>query len=170
MFAQWEQMAKQVKTLSSAKGILEHDKISLEAKLIELTMQISEKDKEIEKLTAELLKANKSLMKIPPGTAALNHILSIQKPYRDKSYIGYKLLYKTEKGSTSTEASYEGGGRIKNAPKVADHSRLKFSKDSEKIVEKPATQTDNSCVPILQQKGTYKTTMLQTSDLFASND
>ena len=43
MFDQWEQMAKQVKALGTVKGKLELDKISLEAQVADLTLQISEK-------------------------------------------------------------------------------------------------------------------------------
>ena len=43
MFDQWEQMAKQVKALGTVKGKLEIDKISLEAQVVDLTLQISEK-------------------------------------------------------------------------------------------------------------------------------
>lgn len=138
MFDQWEQMAKQVKTLTVIKGKLELDKTNLEAKVINLELQLTEKDKEIEKLLAELLKENKSLMKIPSGTAALNHMLSIQKPYGDKSSIGYKLLYKHEKESTSTESVLNTNAKKDNIQANGPQHKSKFVKESERIIEKSA--------------------------------
>ncbi|XP_062074886.1 uncharacterized protein LOC133778888 [Humulus lupulus] len=94
MFAQWEYMAKQIKGLTSAKQQLESEKEELEDTVKKLTKQLDGKDSEIYKLTAELIRAKQSLEFIPPGTAAINHTLQLQKPYGDRTSIGYKMLYK----------------------------------------------------------------------------
>ncbi|XP_062104023.1 uncharacterized protein LOC133815170 [Humulus lupulus] len=94
MFAQWEYMAKQIKGLTSAKQQLESEKDELEDTVKKLTKQLDGKDSEIYKLTAELIRARQSLEFIPPGTAAINHTLQLQKPYEDRTSIGYKMLYK----------------------------------------------------------------------------
>lgn len=97
-----------------------------------------EKDKEIERLSAQLLKVNQSLMKIPPGTIALNHMLSIQKSYGDKSSIGYKLLDKHEKESMSTESVHDTDARKDNIQANGSQHRPKSVKESERIIEKIA--------------------------------
>ncbi|XP_062075968.1 uncharacterized protein LOC133780108 [Humulus lupulus] len=94
MFAQWEYMAKQIKGLTSAKQQLESEKDGLEDTVKKLTKQLDEKDSEIYKLTADLIRARESLEFIPPGTAAINHTLQLQKPYGDRTSIRYKMLYK----------------------------------------------------------------------------
>ncbi|XP_060960703.1 uncharacterized protein LOC133031259 [Cannabis sativa] len=63
MFAQWEYMTKQIR------------------------------DHEIYKLSAELIRAKQALEFIPPRTAAINQTLQLQKPYGDRTSIGYKMLY-----------------------------------------------------------------------------
>ncbi|XP_062118940.1 uncharacterized protein LOC133832644 [Humulus lupulus] len=94
MFAQWEYMAKKIKGLTSAKQQLESEKDELEDTVKKLTKQLDGKDSEIYKLTAELIRAKQSLEFIPPRTAAINHTLQLQKPYGDRTSIGYKILYK----------------------------------------------------------------------------
>ncbi|XP_062076044.1 uncharacterized protein LOC133780190 [Humulus lupulus] len=94
MFAQWEYMAKKIKGLTSAKQQLESKKDELEDTVKKLTKQLDGKDSQIYKLTAELIRAKQSLEFIPPGTAAINHTLQLQKPYGDRTSIGYKMLYK----------------------------------------------------------------------------
>ncbi|XP_062119347.1 uncharacterized protein LOC133833105 [Humulus lupulus] len=94
MFAQWEYMAKQIKGLTSANQQLESEKDGLEDTVKKLTKQLDEKDSEIYKPTADLIRARQSLEFIPPGTAAINHTLQLQKPYGDRTSIGYKMLYK----------------------------------------------------------------------------
>lgn len=96
MFAQWEHMAKQLKNLTILRGNIESEKSSLETKMMDLQMQVSHKDKEAEKLTADLLKENLSLKSCSLGTSALNDMMNIQKPYGDRTSIGYKMLCKDD--------------------------------------------------------------------------
>ncbi|XP_062094311.1 uncharacterized protein LOC133800368 [Humulus lupulus] len=81
-------------SLTSAKQQLESEKDGLEDTVKKLTKQLDEKDSEIYKLTADLIRARQSLEFIPPGTATINHTLQLQKPYGDQTSIGYKMLYK----------------------------------------------------------------------------
>ncbi|XP_060973891.1 uncharacterized protein LOC133039102 [Cannabis sativa] len=94
MFAQWSYMAKRIKELQDWNKELDASKSDLEEKLKKLTMELCSKDSEIYKLTAELFRTKQSLSCLPPGTAALNQALHSQKPYGDRTSIGYKMLYK----------------------------------------------------------------------------
>ncbi|XP_062114802.1 uncharacterized protein LOC133827049 [Humulus lupulus] len=73
---------------------LESEKAGLQNTVKKLTKQLDEKDNEIYKLTADLIRAKQALEFIPPGTAAINQTLQLQKPYGDRTSIGYKMLYK----------------------------------------------------------------------------
>ncbi|KAM6596627.1 hypothetical protein CsatA_007151 [Cannabis sativa] len=94
MFAQWEYMTKQIIGLNSAKEQIESEKVKLEDTVKNLNKLLDEKDNEIYKLSAELIRAKQALEFIPPGTAAINQTLQLQKPYGDRTSIGYKMLYK----------------------------------------------------------------------------
>ncbi|XP_060968688.1 uncharacterized protein LOC133036194 [Cannabis sativa] len=94
MFAQWEYMTMQIRGLNSAKEQIESEKVKLEDTVKNLNKLLDEKDNEIYKLSAELIRAKQALEFIPPGTAAINQTLQLQKPYGDRTSIGYKMLYK----------------------------------------------------------------------------
>ncbi|XP_060972614.1 uncharacterized protein LOC133038466 [Cannabis sativa] len=94
MFAQWEYVTKQIIGLNSAKEQIESEKVKLEDTVKNLNKLLDEKDNEIYKLSAELIRAKQALEFIPPGTVAINQTLQLQKPYGDRTSIGYKMLYK----------------------------------------------------------------------------
>ncbi|XP_062088790.1 uncharacterized protein LOC133795353 [Humulus lupulus] len=68
--------------------------------------QLDEKESEIYKITAELVRAKQLLEFIPPGTAAINQTLQLQKPYGDRTSIGYKMLYKKGNDLSIEESSF----------------------------------------------------------------
>ncbi|XP_060972330.1 uncharacterized protein LOC133038256 [Cannabis sativa] len=94
MFAQWEYMTKQIRVLKSSLEQVETEKGKLEDTVKNLNRFLDEKENEIYKLTADLIRTKQALQFIPPGTAAINQTLQLQKPYGDRTSLGYKMLYK----------------------------------------------------------------------------
>ncbi|XP_060961015.1 uncharacterized protein LOC133031514 [Cannabis sativa] len=110
MFAQWGYMAKRVKELQDLNKALDDSKCELEDKLKKMTLELCSKDSEIYKLTSELVRAKQSLSHVPSGTAALNQALQNQKPYGDRTSIGYKLLYNQGNDLTIEDNSASSSG------------------------------------------------------------
>ncbi|XP_060968423.1 uncharacterized protein LOC133035979 [Cannabis sativa] len=110
MFAQWGYMAKRVKELQDLNKALDDSKCELEDKLKKMTLELCSKDSEIYKLTSELVRAKQSLSHVPSGTAALNQALQNQKPYGDRTSIGYKLLYNQGHDLTIEDNSASSSG------------------------------------------------------------
>ncbi|XP_062080574.1 uncharacterized protein LOC133785341 [Humulus lupulus] len=54
----------------------------------------SEEKQVVAFMAKNLIRAKQALEFIPPGTTAINHTLQLQKPYGDRTSIGYKMLYK----------------------------------------------------------------------------
>ncbi|XP_062080191.1 uncharacterized protein LOC133784942 [Humulus lupulus] len=106
MFAQWGYMAKKTKALDDLNKKLEAEKQALETQVQKLNKQLEEKESEIYKITAELVRAKQSLEFIPPGTATINQTLQLQKPYGDRTSIGYKMLYKKGNDLSIEEPSF----------------------------------------------------------------
>ncbi|XP_060974085.1 uncharacterized protein LOC133039254 [Cannabis sativa] len=94
MFAQWEYMTKQIRALKNSLEQVETEKGKLEDSVKNLNRLLDEKENEIYKLTADLIRTKQALQFIPPGTAAINQTLQLQKPYGDRTSLGYKMLYK----------------------------------------------------------------------------
>ncbi|XP_060972451.1 uncharacterized protein LOC133038346 [Cannabis sativa] len=94
MFAQWEYMTKQIRALKNSLEQVETEKGKLEDTVKNLNRLLDEKENEIYKLTADLIRTKQALQFIPPGTAAINQTLQLQKPYGDRTSLGYKMLYK----------------------------------------------------------------------------
>ncbi|XP_060960697.1 uncharacterized protein LOC133031254 [Cannabis sativa] len=94
MFAQWEYMTKQIRALKNSLEQVETEKGKLEDTVKNLNRLLDEKENEIYKLTADLIQTKQALQFIPPGTAAINQTLQLQKPYGDRTSLGYKMLYK----------------------------------------------------------------------------
>ncbi|XP_060965320.1 uncharacterized protein LOC133034284 [Cannabis sativa] len=94
MFAQWEYMTKQICALKNSLEQVETEKGKLEDTVKNLNRLLDEKENEIYKLTADLIRTKQALQFIPPGTAAINQTLQLQKPYGDRTSLGYKMMYK----------------------------------------------------------------------------
>uniref|UniRef100_A0A803Q6Q1 Retrovirus-related Pol polyprotein from transposon TNT 1-94-like beta-barrel domain-containing protein n=1 Tax=Cannabis sativa TaxID=3483 RepID=A0A803Q6Q1_CANSA len=94
MFAQWEYMTKQIRGLKSTLEQVETEKGKLEDTVKNLNRLLNEKENEIYKLTTDLIRTKQALQFIPPGTAAINQSLQLQKPYGYRTSLGYKMLYK----------------------------------------------------------------------------
>ncbi|KAM6577161.1 hypothetical protein CsatB_028998 [Cannabis sativa] len=97
MFAQWEYMTKQIRALKNSLEQVETEKGKLEDTVKNLNRLLDEKENEIYKLIADLIRTKQALQFIPPGTAAINQTLQLQKPYGDRTSLGYKMLYKQGK-------------------------------------------------------------------------
>ncbi|KAM6574972.1 hypothetical protein CsatA_023299 [Cannabis sativa] len=85
---------KQIRALKNSLEQVETEKGKLEDSVKNLNRLLDEKENEIYKLTADLIRTKQALQFIPPGTAAINQTLQLQKPYGDRTSLGYKMLYK----------------------------------------------------------------------------
>ncbi|XP_030479336.2 uncharacterized protein LOC115696583 [Cannabis sativa] len=94
MFTQWEYMTKQIRGLKSSLEQVETEKGKLEDTFKNLNRLVDEKENEIYKLIPDLIRTKQALQFIPPGTTAINQTLQLQKPYGDRTSLGYKILYK----------------------------------------------------------------------------
>ncbi|XP_030502342.2 uncharacterized protein LOC115717496 [Cannabis sativa] len=94
IFAQREYMTKQIRGLKSSLEQVETEKGKLEDMVKNLNKRLDEKENEIYKLTDDLIITKQALQFIPTGTAAINQTLQLQKPYGDRTSLGYKMLYK----------------------------------------------------------------------------
>ncbi|XP_062106271.1 uncharacterized protein LOC133817703 [Humulus lupulus] len=106
MFAQWGYIAKKMKALDDLNKKIEAEKQALETHVQKLIKQLEEKESEIYKITAELVRAKQSLEFIPPSTIAINKTLQLQKAYGDRTSIGYKMLYKKGNDLSIEEPSF----------------------------------------------------------------
>ena len=107
MYSQWVDMVRQVKQLNAKNSVLLTHNGELNTEISRMTQEAVQKDETIARLEAELCSAKKSLQAVPSGSAALNHQLNSQKPYGDRTSVGYKLLYNSKnlsQGSASNTA------------------------------------------------------------------
>ncbi|XP_060968704.1 uncharacterized protein LOC133036209 [Cannabis sativa] len=94
MFSQWEYMTKQIRALKNSLEQVETEKGKLEDSVKNLNRLLDEKENEIYKLTADLIRTKQALQFIPQSLLAINQTLQLQKPYGDRTSLGYKMLYK----------------------------------------------------------------------------
>ncbi|XP_062088723.1 uncharacterized protein LOC133795284 [Humulus lupulus] len=120
MYQQWLTMVQKVKLLEERNSSLNMTNSKLEAEIKHLTEELEKKEEKLYVVQADLVRAKQSLESIPPGTAALNHQLHLQKPYGDRTSIGYKLLYK--KGDNLTIGDSLGSSAADKTHTVIDDS------------------------------------------------
>ncbi|XP_062103129.1 uncharacterized protein LOC133814150 [Humulus lupulus] len=120
MYQQWLTMVQKVKLLEERNSSLNMTNSKLEAEIKHLTEELEKKEEKLYAVQADLIRAKQSLESIPPGTAALNHQLHLQKPYGDRTSIGYKLLYK--KGDNLTIGDSLGSTAADKTHTVLDDS------------------------------------------------
>ncbi|ERM93380.1 hypothetical protein AMTR_s05704p00000690, partial [Amborella trichopoda] len=131
MFAQWEYMTKQIRALKNSLEQVETEKGKLEDTVKNLNRLLDEKENEIYKLTADLIRTKQALQFIPPGTAAINQTLQLQKPYGDRTSLGYKMLYKQgndlkEDGSPDTSITINESDSSERRQVPTGPIKLKF--------------------------------------------
>ncbi|XP_062114498.1 uncharacterized protein LOC133825594 [Humulus lupulus] len=120
MYQQWLTMVQKVKLLEERNTSLNMTNSKLEAEIKHLTEELEKNEEKLYVVQADLVRAKQSLESIPPGTAALNHQLHLQKPYGEMTSIGYKLLYK--KGDNLTIGESLGSSAADKTHTIIDDS------------------------------------------------